>query len=116
MVDIFVRYPRGKTKTGKAISYTEQALFSHTSTTRKQELIVITDGKSTDNVHRPAEHLKQKGVEVMSVGVGHSYSKHQLEEISTTTEEVFTVEFSGLQHIISKMLNHACKPGMLPCL
>lgn len=108
----FIRYPapRGRTKTGHAIEYTEQLLFSKSKHTRKEELIVITDGESTDDVRGPAQHLKQMGVDVVSVGVGHSFKKSELVEIASTEEEVFEIDFDHLQQLVGKILRQACKP------
>lgn len=108
----FVRFPElgRRTKTGRALEYTEKLLFPEAANGRKEELIVITDGESTDDISGPAKHLKEKGVDIVTVGVGHSTKKAQLEEIASTEEEVFEIDFEHLENLVHKILNQACKP------
>jgi len=108
----FIRYPKlGKqTKTGRALEYTEKLLFPKPANGRKEELIVITDGESTDDIKEPAKHLKEKGVDVVTIGVGKSFSKTQIQEIASTEEEVFEIDFEHIQNLVRKILEQACKP------
>lgn len=108
----FIRFPKlgRRTKTGRALEYTEKVLFPKEANGRKEELIVITDSESTDDINEPAKHLKAKGVDVVTVGVGNSFRKKQLQEIASSEEEVFEIDFEHIQNLVHKILEQACKP------
>uniref|UniRef100_A0A8C7WZ93 VWFA domain-containing protein n=1 Tax=Oryzias sinensis TaxID=183150 RepID=A0A8C7WZ93_9TELE len=57
----------------------------------KQSLVVVTDLQSTDEVRGPAEALRNKDVEVYTIGVLEA-SKKQLLEISNSSDKVFQLE------------------------
>lgn len=72
-----------------------------------QFLIVITNGRSMDDVAQPAQALRNKSITICSIGVG-DYSSKPLREISGTQDlvsldkdDVFVV-----QHSISEQICH----------
>ncbi|XP_027863660.1 collagen alpha-6(VI) chain-like isoform X2 [Xiphophorus couchianus] len=79
----------GGVETGKALTEVSQ-LFSETEggrPTLRQNLVLITFNKATDEFKGPAEALRQKGVLIFSIGVVNSnYS--QLYEISSSSDKV----------------------------
>lgn len=67
-------YHGGGTKTGLALDYARQNLFIGQNGSRKdravqQVAVVITDGKSQDDVSTAAANLRRAGVTVYAVGV-----------------------------------------------
>ena len=103
-----IRYPRGGTKTGKALWDVLGYLFRG-RTNRKRVLLVLTDGRSQDHVLKPARALKRANAEIFSVGVGRGYSMTQLNEMATDRSHVFTVDFRNLNSIIKAIKMKACK-------
>lgn len=79
----------GGVETGKALTEVSQ-LFNETEggrPTLRQNLVLITFNKATDQFKGPAEALRQKGVLIFSIGVVNSnYS--QLYEISSSSDKV----------------------------
>ncbi|XP_032413698.1 collagen alpha-6(VI) chain-like isoform X4 [Xiphophorus hellerii] len=79
----------GGVETGKALTEVSQ-LFKETEggrPTLRQNLVLITFNKATDEFKGPAEALRQKGVLIFSIGVVNSnYS--QLYEISSSSDKV----------------------------
>ncbi|XP_023185935.1 collagen alpha-6(VI) chain-like isoform X3 [Xiphophorus maculatus] len=79
----------GGVETGKALTEVSQ-LFNETEggrPTLRQNLVLITFNKATDEFKGPAEALRQKGVLIFSIGVVNSnYS--QLYEISSSSDKV----------------------------
>ncbi|KAJ8354331.1 hypothetical protein SKAU_G00218980 [Synaphobranchus kaupii] len=102
----------GDTYTGRALSFASKYFDSPKggrSNVRKF-LIVITDGEAHDEVAKPAEELRNKGVNIYSIGILNA-NNSQLLEISGSQERVFSVrEFEFLQHLEQTILFQLCHP------
>ena len=67
--------PAGNTRTGKAIRFMSEVAFNEANGARAIEngynrvAIVLTDGRSQDNVFQPAEDALNSGIVVIAVGV-----------------------------------------------
>ncbi|XP_037587861.1 collagen alpha-4(VI) chain-like isoform X2 [Cebus imitator] len=73
----------GSRRTGKALQYLLQTFFQEEAGSRflqgiPQYAVVITSGKSKDEVQDAAQRLREKGVKVMSVGV-QDFDRRELE-------------------------------------
>ncbi|XP_053786274.1 collagen alpha-4(VI) chain isoform X4 [Desmodus rotundus] len=87
---------RGSRRTGKALRYLHQTFFQEAAGSRflqgiPQYAVVITSGKSEDEVLETAQILKKKGVKVMSVGV-QDFDRRELEGMGTPS---LTYEMQG---------------------
>ena len=102
-----IRYTGGGTKTGYALSYTYQRVLRF-SRRRNKVLIVLTDGRSYDNVLRPAVRIRSRGVRILSFGVGKRYSMRQLLQISANRRNVFTADFKNLGSAVRSLKRRAC--------
>ncbi|XP_041650234.1 collagen alpha-6(VI) chain-like [Cheilinus undulatus] len=74
-----------------------------------QNLVVITDGDSEDDVEDVAYSLREMGIEVFGIGIG---DVHDLEllQITGTPERFFTVEdFDSLENIKGEVVKTICK-------
>ncbi|KAK2909653.1 collagen alpha-6(VI) chain-like isoform X2 [Channa argus] len=74
-----------------------------------QNLVLITDGDSQDEVEDAAIRLKELGIEVFAIGIG---DVHDLEllQITGTPERLFTVQnFGSLENIKQKVIDTICK-------
>lgn len=74
-----------------------------------QNLVLITDGDSQDDVEEAAYILRKMGVEVFAIGIG---DVHDLEllQITGTPKRLFTVEnFDSLEVIRQKVIDTICK-------
>ena len=71
--------------TGEAITYARRNLFSSENGARgyKQYLVLITSGKSNDNVIKASRVIRDQGVTVLTVGLGQA-DKDELSTITTT--------------------------------
>ncbi|KAK1332450.1 hypothetical protein QTO34_007127 [Cnephaeus nilssonii] len=77
----------GSRRTGKALRYLHQTFFQEAAGSRfrqgiPQYAVVITSGKSEDEVWDAAQTLREKGVKVMSVGV-QDFDRRELEGLGT---------------------------------
>lgn len=70
----------------------------------------MTDGISQDNVVVPATSLKQKGVEVFSLGIGSKFRRLQLQQMASSPAHVFTAGFRKLSTVLGAIKNKACLP------
>lgn len=107
-------YHGGGTNTGAALNFTLQEVFIKRRGSRKdlgvqQVAVVITDGKSQDEVSTPAANLRRAGITVYAVGVKDA-DKAQLDQIASypTNKHTFIVDSftklktleAGLQRIL----------------
>uniref|UniRef100_A0A667YNI8 Collagen type VI alpha 6 chain n=1 Tax=Myripristis murdjan TaxID=586833 RepID=A0A667YNI8_9TELE len=108
-----MRQMGGGTHTGAAITAVSQ-YFSATQGGRedlRQRLIVITDGEATDEVKRPAEALRAKGVVIYAIGVVNANTT-QLLEISGSQDRVYSErDFDALKDLESEVAMEICDSG-----
>jgi len=102
----------GGTLTGEAIRQVSQ-YFDPTNGGRpdlRQSLVLITDGEAQDEVSRPAEALRAKGVLVYAIGVVNADSA-QLLEITGSSDRIYSErDFDALKDLESKMVVDLCEP------
>uniref|UniRef100_A0A3P9JFN0 VWFA domain-containing protein n=1 Tax=Oryzias latipes TaxID=8090 RepID=A0A3P9JFN0_ORYLA len=101
----------GGTETGRALTFMG-SLFDKAKDSRGNKvpeyLVVITDGKSSDEVKGPAEQLRSKGVTIYTIGVKEA-DKKQLKEISGDPKRMFFVnDFDALNPIKDKVITEIC--------
>uniref|UniRef100_I3JDF0 Collagen type VI alpha 6 chain n=1 Tax=Oreochromis niloticus TaxID=8128 RepID=I3JDF0_ORENI len=92
----FLPYRQGGTKTGAALHFTLENIFTKEKGSRKdvpKVAVVITDGESQDNVKEPAIALRRAGVTVFAVGIKKANKTELLEMASYPKSKfVFTVD------------------------
>lgn len=102
--------------TGSALRYMKDTILSERHGSRAaqnvpQFLIILTGGRSRDNVKDPAGALKTDGVVPFGVGVKDADPK-QIEAISHNPSFAFTVkEFSELSNIPQRLNNYLVLPS-----
>lgn len=103
----------GGTNIGLALDsirdYFEASQGSRRSAGISQNLVLITDGESQDDVEDAADRLRNLGIEVFAIGIG---DVHDLEllQITGTPERLFTVQnFGNLEKIKQKVVDTICK-------
>ncbi|XP_067844316.1 uncharacterized protein [Heptranchias perlo] len=96
-------------KTGAALDYVLKYLFTKYSGSRKEEgvpqfLVLITGGKSRDDMKQPSDALLQAGVTTLAIGAQNAI-KQQLQVVSSDPSLVFGVkEFRSLPEIQQEVL------------
>ncbi|KAM3613790.1 uncharacterized protein V6R79_005100 [Siganus canaliculatus] len=103
----------GGTNIGSAIDsireYFEASRGSRRAAGISQNLVLITDGESQDDVEDAADRLRPLGIEVFAIGIGDVH-KLELLQITGTPERLFTVQnFNDLENIKQKVLDTICK-------
>uniref|UniRef100_A0A7N8XJY5 Vitrin n=1 Tax=Mastacembelus armatus TaxID=205130 RepID=A0A7N8XJY5_9TELE len=106
-----INYWSGGTSTGAAITYTAEQLFSKSKPNKRKIMIVITDGRSYDDVRAPALAVHRQGVIAYSVGIAWA-AQDELEYIATDPDKehsFFVDEFDNLYKFVPKIIHNICQ-------
>ena len=111
-------YPGGGTNTGKALDKVRNYVFKKLKKDREdlpKVVVVVTDGRSQDNVSVPAQQLRDDGATIISLGVGCCFVEDELNEMATDPDEKHVLEarFSELDKFKDAMKEQICA-GELP--
>ncbi|OCT77868.1 vitrin isoform X2 [Xenopus laevis] len=105
-----IGYWSGGTSTGAAITYASEQLFSKSKANKRKILIVITDGRSYDDVRVPAAAAHRNGVIAYAVGI--AWAAHdELESIATDPDKdhsFFVEDFDSLYKFVGKIIQNIC--------
>ncbi|KFR04787.1 Vitrin, partial [Nipponia nippon] len=105
-----ISYWSGGTSTGAAISYASEQLFSKSKPNKRKIMILITDGRSYDDVRVPAMAAHQNGVIAYSVGVAWA-AQDELEAIATDPDKehsFFVDDFDNLYRFVHQLIQNIC--------
>lgn len=110
-----IQYMGGNTQTGIAISYATDRLFGLSErgpSGVSRIAVVLTDGKSQDEVLKAAEAARKKGVILFAIGVGSATEEAQLRDIANKpfSKYVFSVEdYKAISRIIQVIRQKLCE-------
>ncbi|NXF75422.1 VITRN protein, partial [Sclerurus mexicanus] len=105
-----ISYWSGGTSTGAAISYASEQLFSKSKPNKRKIMILITDGRSYDDVSMPAMDAHRNGVIAYSIGVAWA-APDELEAIATDPDKehsFFVDEFDNLYRYVNQLIQNIC--------
>ncbi|XP_059374179.1 vitrin-like isoform X3 [Carassius carassius] len=105
-----INYWSGGTSTGAAITYAADQLFSKSKPNKRKIMIVITDGRSYDDVRAPALAVHRKGVIAYSIGIAWA-AQDELKYIATDPDRehsFFVDEFDNLYKYVTKIIHNIC--------
>ncbi|XP_054423811.1 vitrin [Pteronotus mesoamericanus] len=105
-----VGYWSGGTSTGAAINYALEQLFKKSKPSKRKLMILITDGKSYDDIRIPAMAAHHKGVITYAIGVAWA-AQDELEVIAThpaRDHAFFVDEFDNLYRLVPKVIQNIC--------
>ncbi|XP_068581076.1 vitrin isoform X3 [Cebidichthys violaceus] len=106
-----INYWSGGTSTGAAITYAAEQLFSKSKPNKRKIMIVITDGRSYDDVRVPALAVHRQGVIAYSIGIAWA-AQDELEYIATDPDKehsFFVDEFDNLYKFVPKIIHNICQ-------
>ncbi|XP_062375893.1 vitrin isoform X1 [Sardina pilchardus] len=106
-----INYWSGGTSTGAAITFAAEQLFSKSKPNKRKIMIVITDGRSYDDVRAPALAVHRKGVIAYSIGIAWA-AQDELEYIATDPDKehsYFVDEFDNLYKFVPKIVQNICQ-------
>lgn len=104
----------GGTNIGLALTalreYFTEARGSRGKQQISQNLVLITDGESQDDVGLPAETLRALGVEIFVIGIGNVQGLELLQITGGNNDRLFTVQnFGSLDKIKQKVVETICE-------
>lgn len=106
-----INYWSGGTSTGAAITYAAEQLFSKSKPNKRKIMIVITDGRSYDDVRAPSLAVHRQGVIAYSIGIAWA-AQDELEYIATDPDKehsFFVDEFDNLYKYVPKIIQNICQ-------
>lgn len=73
-------------------------------------VVLMTDGRSDDDVLRPARSLKAQGVRIFVVGIGRYINGKQLDAIASLPRRthIFTADWRHLQPLVNPVRDAVC--------
>uniref|UniRef100_A0A673H8C5 Collagen alpha-1(XIV) chain-like n=1 Tax=Sinocyclocheilus rhinocerous TaxID=307959 RepID=A0A673H8C5_9TELE len=107
-------YKGGNTLTGLALTYILENSFKAESGSRPDVPkigILITDGKSQDDVLSPAQRLRDAGIELFAIGVKNA-DENELRAIASPPEETHmynVADFSVMSSIVEGLTRSVCE-------
>ncbi|XP_063307174.1 collagen alpha-1(XIV) chain isoform X2 [Pelobates fuscus] len=115
-----IAYKGGNTKTGRAIKHVRDDLLTHESGMRKgvpKVLVVITDGRSQDEVNKLAKDLQMEGSSIFAIGVADA-DYAELVNIGSKPSErhvFFVDDFDGFKKIEDELITFVCETATATC-
>lgn len=115
-----IEYMGGNTRTGTAIRFATDKLFGLSERGPagvSRIAVVLTDGKSQDEVLKGAEAARKKGVILFAIGVGSETEEAELRDIANkpSSTYVFSVEdYKAISRIIQVIRQKLCEETVCP--
>ncbi|XP_037829540.1 collagen alpha-1(XXI) chain isoform X2 [Kryptolebias marmoratus] len=115
-----IEYMGGNTRTGTAIKFATDKLFGLSERGPagvSRIAVVLTDGKSQDEVLKAAEAARKRGVILFAIGVGPETEEAELKDIANKpfTTYVFSVEdYKAISKIIQVIRQKLCEETVCP--
>uniref|UniRef100_A0A8C4X6K5 Collagen alpha-1(XXI) chain n=1 Tax=Erpetoichthys calabaricus TaxID=27687 RepID=A0A8C4X6K5_ERPCA len=115
-----IKYLGGNTQTGRAIKFATDHVFPssmRTSPARNKIAVVLTDGKSQDDVVDAAVEARSQNIIMFAVGVGSEITKSELVSIANKPSSayvLFTEDYTTIEKIKEKMQQKLCEESVCP--
>lgn len=106
----YIQYLGGNTRTGKAIQFAIDHLFAKSARFLTKIAVVLTDGKSQDDVKEVAAEARKNKITLFAIGVGSETEEDELRAIANkpSSTYVFYVEdyiaISRIREVIKQKL------------
>ncbi|KAF7477201.1 Hypothetical predicted protein [Marmota monax] len=106
-------YKGGNTLTGMALNFIRQQSFRTQAGMRPRARkigVLITDGKSQDDVEAPSKKLKDEGVELFAIGIKNA-DEVELKMIATDPDDIHAynvADFESLSKIVDDLTINLC--------
>ncbi|ELW72743.1 Collagen alpha-1(XIV) chain [Tupaia chinensis] len=115
-----ISYKGGNTKTGKAIKHVRDTLFNAESGTRRgipKVIVVITDGRSQDDVTKISREMQLEGYSIFAIGVADAdYSELVSIGSKPSARHVFFVDdFDAFKKIEDELITFVCETASATC-
>ncbi|XP_056377095.1 collagen alpha-1(XXI) chain-like [Hyla sarda] len=115
-----MKYLGGNTQTGRAIKFATENVFSssqRTNLAKNKIAIVVTDGKSQDDVVEIAAQARAQNIIMFAVGVGSEITKSELVAIAnspSTDYVLYAEDYTTIDRIKETMQQKICEESVCP--
>ncbi|XP_069815769.1 collagen alpha-1(XXI) chain-like [Dendropsophus ebraccatus] len=115
-----MKYLGGNTQTGKAIQFATENVFpssQRTNLAKNKIAIVVTDGKSQDDVVEIAAQARAQDIIMFAVGVGSEITKSELVAIAnspSTDYVLYAEDYTTIERIKETMQQKICEESVCP--
>ena len=108
-----ISYSGGFTETGRAIRYATDTIFDISNGARNDARsrvgIVLTDGRSQDNVTGPSDAARNANINLIAIGIGTGIVEDELLAIAGSHEQVYLVDtFADLPSFSAAIETASC--------
>nr|DBA24575.1 TPA: hypothetical protein GDO54_012208 [Pyxicephalus adspersus] len=115
-----MKYLGGNTQTGRAIKFATENVFPSSkrpNLTKNKIAIVVTDGKSQDDVVEIAAEARAQNIIMFAVGVGSEITKSELVAIAnspSTDYVLYAEDYTTIDRIKETMQQKICEESVCP--
>ncbi|XP_028289081.1 collagen alpha-1(XXI) chain-like [Parambassis ranga] len=115
-----ITYLGGNTQTGRAIKFAVDHVFSSSergTVVKNRIAVVVTDGKSQDDVVDASMEARAQGITVFAVGVGSEITTSELISISnkpSSTYVLYAEDYTTIDRIRDSMEQKLCEESVCP--
>ncbi|CAM4720745.1 unnamed protein product [Leuciscus chuanchicus] len=114
-----ISYLGGNTQTGRAIKFSVDHVFtsSQRSDVKNRIAVVVTDGKSQDDVMDASIEAREQGITVFAVGVGSEITTSELVTIANTPQGdyvLYAEDYTNIERIRDAMAQKLCEESVCP--
>ncbi|XP_039983457.1 collagen alpha-1(XXI) chain-like [Xiphias gladius] len=115
-----ITYLGGNTQTGRAIRFAVDHVFSSSqraSQVKNRIAVVVTDGKSQDDVVDASMEARAQGITVFAVGVGNEITTSELISIAnkpSSTYVLYAEDYTTIDRIRDSMEQKLCEESVCP--
>ncbi|XP_046715076.1 collagen alpha-1(XIV) chain-like isoform X4 [Silurus meridionalis] len=115
-----ISYKGGNTKTGRAMQHVKDAVFTRAGGTRRgvpKVLVVLTDGRSQDDVNKISQEIQMEGYIVFAIGFADA-DYGELVSIGSKPSErhvFFVDDLDAFRKIEEKLITFVCEAASATC-
>ncbi|OCT76423.1 hypothetical protein XELAEV_18031622mg, partial [Xenopus laevis] len=115
-----IKYLGGNTHTGRAIKFATEEVFpssKRADDSKNKIVIVVTDGKSQDDVDTISSSARAQGIIMFAVGVGSEIMKSELVAIAnmpSTQYVLYAEDYTTINRIKETMRQKICEESVCP--
>ncbi|KAH0621998.1 hypothetical protein JD844_023868 [Phrynosoma platyrhinos] len=113
----YIQYLGGNTQTGKAIQFALDHLFAKSSRFLTKIAVVLTDGKSQDDVKDVAAEARKNKITLFAIGVGSEIEEDELRAIANkppSTYVFYVEDYIAISRIREVIKQKLCEESVCP--
>ncbi|XP_047675468.1 collagen alpha-1(XIV) chain-like isoform X2 [Tachysurus fulvidraco] len=115
-----ISYKGGNTKTGRAMQHVKDAVFTRAGGTRRgvpKVLVVLTDGRSQDDVNKISQEIQMEGYIVFAIGFADADYGELVSIASKPSERhvFFVDDLDAFRKIEEKLITFVCEAATATC-